>query len=198
MNDETKKWLDVLGEYVPMWMMIILFPLLIIVSWILFKFEAMIQIFSRGIVYGFVYATIGYMFFITGFAVKKYFDKLKPGGVFKGQWEKYYLGPQKEGEEYKWRGPEVFEIVKGYQYITYQENMQHHRFDVINLKKRKRSGKIEFTLIYKFEKHKDQFPRKNTLKIIDTKRMDFFEGNETGDNTGEYTKVRYKKIYPKE
>jgi hypothetical protein len=69
-----------------------------------------------------------------------WWNRTRPGRVFKGQWGKYFKGPSSGNIPSEWSKPEVFEIRNGNQYIAYQEDHFHHRFDIINLKINKKRG----------------------------------------------------------
>lgn len=178
-------------------MIIILIPILIIGQMIIFNYCTMVKIFSLIVINCFEYSAIGYLVLITVFAVKKCIDKGKPGRIFKGQWEKRFKGPDKNGIKSTWSGPEVFEVRNGNQYIAYQGERPHHRFDILNLKVNKKSNTLTFNKIYIPETDKYNHIRGNNLTIKDVKKMDYFEGVETGDYTGEYTDVFYIKKQPK-
>ena len=126
-------------------------------------------------------------------------NKSKPERIFKGQWEKRFKGPDKNGIKSTWSQPEVFVIQNGNQCWAYAHpgEPSHHRFDVSNFILCKRKKTLTFTLKYVIEPYTHNHPRENNLTIKDVTKMDYFEGVETGDETGEYTDVFYIKIKPK-
>jgi hypothetical protein len=193
-----KKWSDTMDEYIPQWSIVISYPLALFTIVIIIWHKNASDIFPIWLSKDFVYVSFVYFSVLTILTVQKIIQKGKPERIFKGQWEKWFKGPDKNGIESAWSvEPDIFVIQNRNQYLAYQNGHFHHRFNVSKLTLCKKNKTINFTLKYVIEEHKSNHPRVNELKIKDVAKMDCFEGTETGDETGEYTLVYYKKIYPK-
>ena len=186
-----------MDEYMPQWAIIISYPLAIFTIVIAIWHKNLKDMFPDWMLKDFIYFSFIYFIILTTLTVQKSYQKRKPGRIFTGQWEKRFKGPDKNDIKSTWSQPEVFEVKNGYQYIAYQENCFEHRFDILNLKVNNKNKMMTFTKIYKPERYKFNHSRVNTLTIKDIKKMDYFTGVETGDETGELTEVIYVKIKPK-